>query len=37
MRRVQVDRDLALIKELDLNLKYGVNTHCHAGNNNLET
>ncbi|KAJ3273479.1 Ethylmalonic encephalopathy 1 [Terramyces sp. JEL0728] len=26
----QVDRDLKLIKELDVNLKYAVNTHCHA-------
>ena len=25
-----VDRDLQLIKELELNLVYGVNTHCHA-------
>ena len=26
----RVDRDLNLIKELDLNLVYAVNTHCHA-------
>jgi sulfur dioxygenase len=27
---VQVDRDLEAVKELDLNLVYGVNTHAHA-------
>lgn len=26
----QVERDLKLLKELDLNLKYAINTHCHA-------
>lgn len=26
----QVGRDLKLIKELGLNLKYAINTHCHA-------
>lgn len=26
----QVERDLKLLKELDLTLKYAVNTHCHA-------
>jgi len=25
-----VDRDLKLVKELDLDLIYGINTHCHA-------
>ena len=25
-----VDRDLQFIKELDLKLKYVLNTHCHA-------
>jgi sulfur dioxygenase len=27
---IQVDRDLAAVKELDLNLVYGINTHAHA-------
>ena len=27
---IQVDRDLAAVKELGLNLVYGVNTHAHA-------
>ena len=27
---IQVDRDLALVKELGLNLVYGINTHAHA-------
>jgi glyoxylase-like metal-dependent hydrolase (beta-lactamase superfamily II) len=27
---LQVDRDLQFVKELGLNLIYGINTHCHA-------
>jgi sulfur dioxygenase len=27
---IQVDRDLKIVKEMGLNLKYGVNTHNHA-------
>merc|ERR1712025_8578 len=27
---VTVNRDVNLLKELDLNLKYAINTHCHA-------
>jgi len=30
MRRVQVERDVALVKDLDLDLKLAINTHCHA-------
>lgn len=26
----QVDRDLGLLKELELQLLYAINTHCHA-------
>lgn len=26
----QVDRDLGLLRELDLRLLYAINTHCHA-------
>ena len=26
------ERDANLIKQMELNLKYGINTHCHAGN-----
>ncbi len=25
------DRDVTLAKELGLHLKFGINTHCHAG------
>lgn len=27
---LQVERDLSFVKELDLNLKYAINTHAHA-------
>lgn len=27
---MQVERDAEVIKELDLDLQYAVNTHCHA-------
>jgi sulfur dioxygenase len=27
---IQVDRDLGAVKDLGLNLVYGVNTHAHA-------
>jgi glyoxylase-like metal-dependent hydrolase (beta-lactamase superfamily II) len=27
---MQVDRDLGLLKELELQLLYAINTHCHA-------
>lgn len=27
---IQAERDLQIIKEMDLKLKYAVNTHCHA-------
>ena len=27
---LQVERDLLFVKELDLNLKYAINTHAHA-------
>jgi glyoxylase-like metal-dependent hydrolase (beta-lactamase superfamily II) len=31
LRRYEmVDRDLKLVQELGVNLKYVVNTHCHA-------
>jgi glyoxylase-like metal-dependent hydrolase (beta-lactamase superfamily II) len=29
-RAAQVDRDMALIKDLNVKLVYAVNTHCHA-------
>jgi len=28
--RLQVDRDLRVVQELGLKLKYAINTHCHA-------